>query len=61
MDVWDEMIFWRWAIVGMELGWYSEPEGMLEDTTSVYEIGGVSVERSMRYDLIVGVLLIHGM
>jgi hypothetical protein len=43
----------------MELGRYSESEGLLEDTTSVYDVGGTAIERSMRYDLIAGVLLVE--
>ena len=58
MDVLDVMIFWRCAIVRIELGRYSESEGML-DTTRVYEFGGLRLERPMWYDRIVGVLLVH--
>jgi hypothetical protein len=57
IDNWDATTVSRCAIVGMELSRYSESEGVPEDTTSVYDVGGTAIERLMRYDLIAGVLL----
>jgi len=48
IDDWDVMSVKRCAIVGIELARYSESEGVLGDTTSVYEVGGTAIaERSM--------------
>ena len=58
-DDWDATTVRRCAIVGMELGRYSESEGLLQDTASVYDVGGTAIERSRRYNLIAGVLLVE--
>jgi hypothetical protein len=59
IEVLDVMRSWRYAIVGIELERYSESKGMLVDTTSVYEFGGVRLDKPMWYDRIVGVLLVE--